>query len=77
MADFQQFTVTALGSANVNVPRAQITALVVEGGVTLADFTGANAIIFPAVIGQLTAAERLELAQMIAHWLVRKRAGLG
>lgn len=79
MPDFLNFLITPLGSANVNVPRAQIEARVVDSSdqsVVIADFTGANALIFPAVIGTLTAAQRLELAQFIAGWLIRTKAGL-
>lgn len=79
MPDLHNFSITPLGNANVNVPRAQIECQVVESvvnGAVLADFTGANAIIFPGVISTLTAADRQELAQMIANWLVLKKAGL-
>jgi imidazoleglycerol phosphate synthase glutamine amidotransferase subunit HisH len=77
MPDLQQFTITALASASVNVPRAQIEALVVDSQTqaTIADFTGANALIFPGVITTLSAADRLELAQLIARWLLLKKAG--
>lgn len=79
MPDFLNFKITALGAANVNVPRAQIEATIVDSqnqATVLADFTGANALIFPAVIGTLTAAQRLELAQLLAGWLLRTKAGL-
>lgn len=79
MPDLLNFLITPLGAASVSVPRAQIEAKVVDSsnqGTVIADFTGANALIFPAVIGTLSAADRLELAQLIAHWLVRKKAGL-
>jgi len=79
MADFLQFQITALSSANVNVPRATIEALVVDSddqSIVIADFTGVNALNFPGVITTLTAAQRLELARMIAGWLLRVKAGL-
>jgi len=78
MADILQFQITALASASVNVPRAQIEGKVVDSAnqsTVIADFTGANALIFPAVITTLTAAQRLELAQLIAGWLIRTKAG--
>jgi hypothetical protein len=79
MADLQAFKITPLASASVNVPRAQIEARVVDSqsGALIADLTGANALVFPAVLTTLSAADRLELAQLIAHWLVRRVAGLG
>jgi hypothetical protein len=79
MPDFLNFLITPLGSASVNVPRAQIEAKVVDSAnqqTVIADFTGANALIFPAVIATLTAPQRLELAQLIAGWLIRTKAGL-
>lgn len=78
MADLQALSVTALGSASVNVPRATISALVTDSqtGAILADFTGANAIAFPAVLAQLTAAQRRDLIDLVVPWLVRTRAGL-
>ena len=79
MPDLLQFKITALGNASVTVPRAQFEALVVDSSdqsTVLADFTGANALIFPAVMATLTAAQRQEFAQMIAHWLVKTKAGI-
>lgn len=79
MPDILGFQISALGSASVNVPRAQIEGRVVDStnqSTVIADFTGANALIFPAVVATLTAPQRLELAQMIAGWLLRTKAGL-
>lgn len=80
MTDLLDFKITPLATASVNVPRAQIEARVVDSRTqqtVIADFTGANALVFPAVIATLTAAERLELANLIAEWLVRTKAGVG
>ena len=79
MPDLLAFKITVLSSANVNVPRAQIEAKIVDSQTqqtVIADFTGANALIFQAVITTLTAAQRLELANMIANWLLLTKAGL-
>lgn len=78
MPDLQNFTITAQSAANVNVPRALISCLITDSvnGAVLADFTGANAINFPGVISTLSAADRAELADMIATWLVFKKAGI-
>lgn len=79
MADLLNFAITPQSAANVNVPRATIEATVVDSSnqnVVLADFTGANALNFPGVISTLAAADRLELAQMVANWLILKKAGL-
>ncbi len=79
MPDLLNFSITPLAAVNVNVPRASIAATVVDSGnqnIVLADFTGANALNFPGVISTLTAAQRQELIQMIANWLIFTKAGL-
>jgi len=82
MADFQEFTLAALGAANVNVPRATIAVRVTDSNTsaTLLDLTGGNTIAWPAEWGQLTAAERRDLGEVIGYWLIRRRmrlAGIG
>ncbi len=76
MADLQDYSLTPGASVNVNVPRATITARVIQNGVQIADFTGANALQWPAVWGLLSAAQRLELANMLGPRIVMMRAGL-
>jgi hypothetical protein len=78
VADLNNFSISLLGSAAVNVPRIQIEAQVLDSttGAVLNDFMGANAIIFPAVMTLLSNADRRELADVLGQWLVRKRAGL-
>jgi hypothetical protein len=77
MPDLQNFSRTFLGASNVNVPRVQIAATVTDSttGAVLADFTGANVIIFPAVMSTLTQQQRQKIADMIAMTLVLMRAG--
>lgn len=78
MPDLMNFSLSLLAPASVSTHRLQISCQVVDSanqGTVLNDFTGANAIVFPAVLGTLTAAERREFALMIADWLVRKKAG--
>jgi hypothetical protein len=79
MPDFLQYAITPLGNASVTVPRATIAALIVDSmdqSITIADFTGANALNFPVVLTTLSAADRAELIQMLAGWLLLKKAGL-
>jgi len=79
MADLKNFSITAMPNVALSVPRAQISGLVVSSDATqtvLADFTGANAVIFPTVLGSLSAADRLELVELLATWLLRKRGVL-
>ncbi len=76
MPDLKNFTITPLANASMSVPRFTLSGQVVSSDATqtvLADFTGANAVNFPAVLGTLTAAERLEFVEMIAHWMLRKK----
>lgn len=77
MPDLQNFSVTPLASASVNVPRARIECQVCDSrtGAVLRDFTGANAVTFPNILSSLTGAERLELLDLIATWLILKRFG--
>ena len=79
MADLLDFSVTAGAAKSVTVPSFTISARVVESGDqsrVIADLTGAAAIQFPAVVKTLSAADLDEFVQLVAAWLVRKRAGL-
>lgn len=76
MPDLKNFTITPLTNASMSVPRFTISGQVVSSDATqtvLADFTGANAVTFPNVLTSLSAADRLELVEFIAVWLLRKR----
>lgn len=77
--DFQQFAIARIAPASMTVPRWTIGLLVTDAktGAVLRDFTGANALTFPNVLGQLTNAEQDELVERIVQFLVLKRAGLG
>lgn len=80
MPDLQKFLLTSLTNATVNVPRFRIECELTDSqtGAVILDLTGANAIIFPTDLGTIlpTAAEKREFVEMIAHYLVRKKAGL-
>jgi len=78
MADIQGFKITPLASASVTVPRATIEGRFTDSqtGETLVDLTGANAVTFPNYLSSLSAADRQELIQMVAHWLLHKKAGM-
>jgi len=80
MPDLQNFSITALTNATVNVPRFRIECQITDSqtGAVLQDLTGANAIIFPTDLGTLfpTAAEKREFIDQLAHYLVRRKAGL-
>lgn len=80
MPDLQNFSITPLSNANVNVPRFRIEATITDSqtGAVFNDFTGPNAITFPADLASIlpTAAERREFIDQLAHYLIRKKAGL-
>lgn len=77
MANLQQFSVTSEGAAQVTVPSYEIAARVEDGdGTVLADFTGGNALHFPAVLASLTSEQRAELNDQIAATIVLMRAGV-
>jgi len=80
MPDLQNFLITALTNATVNVPRFRIECQITDSqtGVVLQDLTGANAIVFPTDLGTLfpTAEEKRQFIDQLAHYLVRRKAGL-
>lgn len=80
MPDLQEFSITLLTNATVNVPRFRIECVITDSqtGAVLQDLTGANAIVFPTDLGTIfpTAAEKREFIDQLAHYLIRKKAGL-
>ncbi|CAB4174320.1 hypothetical protein UFOVP1028_28 [uncultured Caudovirales phage] len=78
MTVMQEHAITRNGTVSIaSFPRFTITAKVYDNdGTLLADFTGASALSFPGVVTTLTAAQQVELAQLIAQWLVTTKAGL-
>lgn len=79
MADMQQYTVALTGQGGVQTPRASIAARVTDSttGQTLFDFTGANALNFPAVLRDLTDAQFEALIRdIIGPWIVMQKAGM-
>ncbi len=79
MASLQEYVVTDTGRKNIpgSMPTFTIAGKVYDNAGTLvADFTGANAISFPAVVATLTDAEIATLKQMVAMWLILTKAGL-
>lgn len=76
MADLVSFKITPMPVASItNVPRLRIECqLVEEDGTLLANFMGANAIVFPDVFSTLTNAQRHALIQQIATFLIGVKA---
>jgi hypothetical protein len=80
MPDFQDYQLVVQANAQVTMFRFRLEARITDSqtGQVLFDFTGANGILFPADLPSLltTAADRREFVEMIAHYLLRKKAGL-
>ena len=74
--NIQNFGYTEGAAVNVNVPETVITARVEEdNGAVLADYTGPNALHFPAVLSTMTVEQRAELLGQIAQTIVLIKAG--
>jgi hypothetical protein len=80
MADLQDYRVSVLSAVTVNVPRLRIEARITDSqtGATLRDYTGANAITFPADLQTLltTPEDRRVFGEYIAAFLIQKRREL-
>jgi anaerobic glycerol-3-phosphate dehydrogenase len=76
-ADLANFSIRRNGSANMNMPRWIIECDVIHSrtGALIRSFQGANAINFPAVLGQLTAEQRDELIEMLVLRMIEMRLG--
>lgn len=71
MAQLQQFSVVRTNKT------LTISGLVLDdNGVQVADFTGANALVFPQVVNTLTDAQVDALGVVLAKWLMLTKAGL-
>jgi len=78
MAQLQQYVVTQTGKKNVpNCPTFTIAGVVLDdAGVQVANFTGANALVFPNMLTGLTQPQVDRLTDLIANWLILTAAGL-
>lgn len=78
MPDLRGFSMTRNGAVTVSVPRFVISGQIVDSttGELIADFSGANAITFPQVLGQLTNPQVAEVVEMIVSRLVSRRLGI-
>lgn len=78
MADLKNFSITRIAAAQMTVPRWQISGQITndrEQQNVIRDFTGANAVIFPTVLGQLTNAQQDELVEGLVMRLLFQRFG--
>lgn len=78
MADLMNFSITPLGPGAVQTIRATIEGKVLdsETQAVLFDFTGANAIAFPAALRDLTQSQQDSITAMVAQKVLLAKAGL-
>jgi hypothetical protein len=80
MADLMQFSVTRNGTVSLpNAPTWRISGKIVDSATqqtVLADFTGANVVNFPQVLGQLTNAQQDRLVEMIVRQILEFKFGI-
>lgn len=68
--ELQQFSVQRTGHTAV------ISGRVEDHGQLVADFTGANSISFPAVLADLTDAQKARIVEMLATEILLMKAGV-
>lgn len=77
MPDIQNMSLNVLAAQNVSMPRLSIEAQITDSqtGAVLFDFTGANNIVFPQYVAQMTVADRRAFVEYIAIYLIRHKSG--
>ncbi len=78
MPDLLDFAVARAGTASLTVPVYDISCRIVDSedhSIVLRDFTGANRLRFPQVLGQIPAGRRDDFLLYIAQWLIDERMG--
>ena len=74
MPSLQSKEVERGNPGNVNTPTWLISAIVQQDGVVVADFTGTNALRFPAVLATLSIADQDDLIQTISNEIIYRAA---
>lgn len=79
MADLLNYSVVRLAAASLTVPRWQISGQIVSSvnqSQILQDFTGANAVVFPNILGNLTNNQQDDWVEHIMLDLIQRRFGI-
>jgi len=79
MPDLIEFSVVRSGTASLTVPVWTIAGKIVDSKTqqtVIADFTGANTVKFPQVLGQLTNAQQDRLVEMIVRQILEFKFGV-
>lgn len=73
------YSLTKMSAVSVVVPRYSIACTVVDAtdqSKVLADYTGANALLFPNALAGMSQSDRDEFIDLVASWIIHKHAGL-
>lgn len=75
MPDLQELVITRGGNKNVNMPEYTLSFQITDSttGAVLRNYTGANALKFPAVLATLTEEQQTELVHRIVGWIANKK----
>lgn len=79
MPDLLDYSVTRLSNATLSVPRWSVEGRIVDSQTqqtVIEDFTGANAVVFPSVLGNLSAAGQDRWVHQVVQDLIFKRFGI-
>ena len=79
MPDLMNFSITRLANANLSVPRWSIEGQFVDSQTqqtVLRDFMGANAVLFPNVLGNLTDEQQDRWVESVIRDLLHQRFGV-
>ena len=78
MANYQNFSITALGAATITAPILKIEVSVEDdAGTVLADRTGENAILWPTDLAGLDADTQRAILDQVVYQLIGALTGVG
>ena len=79
MPDFQNFSITRGNNVSLSVPVWTIEGKITnsQNGSVIQDFTGANAVKFPQILGQLTIDQQNQFVEEIIQILIHRKFGTG
>lgn len=77
MPDLKNLTITAGGTVTPTLQQFTVSVQVTNSqtGAVLADFTGANVLVWPNVLATLTVTQRRELIERVMWDVIRRRSG--
>lgn len=78
MPDLKNFSVIRAANKTLTVPTWDIAGQLIDSqtGALLQDFSGANAVAFPQILGNLTVAQQNDFVTTVVRDLLRMRFGI-